>query len=427
MYPETVSAKILSSMEKRRISLRRSALEFFNRNPGLSYLKPVVRVLTLNTLRNYMLLDYVIESYTPVEHYRLPSYKKWLLRIIAYEVVIAGRYKRSRIEKTLSLHGYPYRVYTCLREADIESVKKKLSRIGRDDIVYSIPKHILGIFYKSRIPYLRELLETLLKDPITWIRVVDREYIDKAIEMLKREGYSVSRDNSLGDCLRLISGSRGGLRHTMAYRNGYIVVEDKASILVGHIVNSFGGRVLDITCGSGLKLSHILEDNNVVIGQDTSFDKLLDTLRLINRLCLNKYRVLLINTDSRRYIPRHYSPDTVLIDPPCSSLGRLALQPEIKLFLDKKILGYLKNLQYRLVYNVVNKLRRGTRIVYTTCTINTGENEDIIKWFEREGYIEVIKHKPFIGSRSPFDPRIQRLYPHIHGTQGFTIASMEIV
>lgn len=283
---------------------------------------------------------------------------------------------------------------------------------------------------RARIPRLEEFLEALLKDPIVWLRAsIHRIPLKRIVKLLSNEGFKVKSDESLPDCIRVIEGDRGSLAKTRLYELGYYVIQDKASIIVGHVADPKDKIIYDMTSGAGLKTTHFIQlGAKLVIAQDILFKKHEDAMELARRLNLPP-KILFVTGDSTLKPPIHDTKvvDIFVIDPPCSGIGRMALQPELKLHLTQDDVKRFVRLQYRLLNTAINSARRGAKILYSTCTLTLEENEDLVMSFEREGYVEIVSQKPFLGSKSYYKPLIQRLYPHIHGTQGFTITLMEVV
>lgn len=430
MYPEEVAARILADVEEKKQSLRKTANSFFEKNQKISFMKPVVRVITLGVLKNYIFLDYLLETIGGIELRRFRGFKKWLLRVIAYSLTIGRKEARvSRVKKIIEKTGVAPSILE-LKDVDYEGIRKYLVRTGKLDIAYSFPKWLLNYVKRARVPGLERFLESLLKDPVTWIRVSTHKIKTRELAILLNDiGFYVKEDRDLDDCLEVVKGTRGSLAKTYLYEKGYYVIQDKASILVGHIIDPKGKVVLDVSAGAGLKTTHIIQlGARKVIAQDISERMLLNAIMLARRLGL-RGRILFISTDSTEYISLKNlrDIDVVIVDPPCSGIGRFALQPELKLHLTKNKLKSLIRTQYRLLENIIKEASRGLKILYSTCTITVEENENIVKTFEREGYVEILNQKPFIGTRSFIDSRIQKLYPHLHRTQGFTISFMVVV
>jgi len=104
--------------------------------------------------------------------------------------------------------------------------------------------------------------------------------------------------------------------------------------------------------------------------------------------------------------------DKVLVDAPCSGLGILRRKPEIKWRRKPQDCLDLAKLQGEVLDSSAKLLKKGGIMVYSTCTINTVENEDVIA-----GFLE--RSKEF---RLTND--FIHLYPNVDGTDGFFIARM---
>ena len=70
--------------------------------------------------------------------------------------------------------------------------------------------------------------------------------------------------------------------------------------------------------------------------------------------------------------------DRILVDAPCSGTGTLARHPEIRWRLKPEQLGELHRLQCQLLHSALKQLAPGGRLVYSTCSLETEENENVI-------------------------------------------------
>ena len=114
-------------------------------------------------------------------------------------------------------------------------------------------------------------------------------------------------------------------------------------------------------------------------------------------------------------------PDRILADVPCSGLGTLRRNPEIKWRLKAAEIKKYKSLQRKILVNASRYLRKGGILVYSTCTINTAENEDNIKEFlaGRDGYELVCPPSSPIDRGLIDGHGFFRTFPHKHGMDGF--------
>jgi 16S rRNA (cytosine967-C5)-methyltransferase len=94
----------------------------------------------------------------------------------------------------------------------------------------------------------------------------------------------------------------------------------------------------------------------------------------------------LAQLDAARDLP--FSPDgefdIVLLDAPCSGLGTLGRHPEIKLRMSDERVRQLAQLQRRLIANAARQLSVGGLLVYSVCSTEPEEGEEIIEWFRND-------------------------------------------
>ncbi len=116
--------------------------------------------------------------------------------------------------------------------------------------------------------------------------------------------------------------------------------------------------------------------------------------------------------------------DKVICDVPCSGLGVLGKKSDLRY---KSAEGFvaLPELQYAILKNSAGYVKVGGRLVYSTCTLRSAENCDVVNRFitENEGFRRVDFN---VGGISSKDGMLT-LLPHKHGTDGFFIALIERV
>lgn len=86
--------------------------------------------------------------------------------------------------------------------------------------------------------------------------------------------------------------------------------------------------------------------------------------------------------------------DRILVDAPCSGLGDLSHKPEIRMHVTPESLDELTKLQASILENAAAYLKKGGRMVYSTCTLNRKENENQVNTFlKRHPEFERISEK----------------------------------
>jgi len=117
--------------------------------------------------------------------------------------------------------------------------------------------------------------------------------------------------------------------------------------------------------------------------------------------------------------------DRVLCDAPCSGLGTLRRNPEIRWRLAPVDIEKCSQIQRRLLRSAADCVRPGGRLVYSVCTVTSEENEIVIEDL-LNGRTDFLLIKPPIAGGIPpelIDPAgFFRSFPHRHGTDGFFAA-----
>ena len=128
-----------------------------------------------------------------------------------------------------------------------------------------------------------------------------------------------------------------------------------------------GHTFLDVCAAPGNKTAQALESGVSAIACD------LHPKRLAN--VTGCRRVVL---DASRPLPFSATFDRILVDAPCSGTGTLARNPEIKWRLGPGVLAGLASLQRLILRNALNHLAPGGRVVYSTCSLEKEENQDVV-------------------------------------------------
>jgi 16S rRNA (cytosine967-C5)-methyltransferase len=129
-----------------------------------------------------------------------------------------------------------------------------------------------------------------------------------------------------------------------------------------------GMTVLDLCAAPGNKTSQALAMGANVIACDRYLKRLTDVPAGAQRVVL----------DATRPLPFSVKFDRILVDAPCSGTGTLARNPEIKWRLRPADLPRFTTLQRQILENALPHLKPGGKLVYSTCSLEREENEDLI-------------------------------------------------
>jgi 16S rRNA (cytosine967-C5)-methyltransferase len=181
----------------------------------------------------------------------------------------------------------------------------------------------------------------------------------------------------------IIRGSRE-VFGTNAFKGGMFEVQDVNSQRIAPLLDAKSGmRVIDACAGAGgksLQIAALMKNKGRIIALDSAEWKLTELRRRAARAGVDNLEARCI-TDAKQLKRLAGSADCVLIDVPCSGLGVIRRNPDIKWRLTESELKKLCELQAKLLRDYSRFLKSGGRLVYATCSILPSENERIIKSF----------------------------------------------
>src|SRR5438067_7230261 len=157
------------------------------------------------------------------------------------------------------------------------------------------------------------------------------------------------------------------------FRAGRIAIQDEASQLVALLVGK-GSNILDCCAAPGGKTRLLAERNPEA--RITAVELHPHRARLLRKLVPAK-NVEVIQADVRELNEGEY--DRVLVDVPCSGTGTLARNPEIKWRLNPEDLVDLHGRQLQILRSALRRLKPGGRLVYSTCSLEHEENEEVVE------------------------------------------------
>jgi 16S rRNA (cytosine967-C5)-methyltransferase len=167
-----------------------------------------------------------------------------------------------------------------------------------------------------------------------------------------------------------------------------------------------------------------------VVACDLHIHRLRETHQQLKRLGLSN--ISLVQLDATRALPFATAFDAILVDAPCSGTGTLARHPEIRWRLRPEQLAGLHRLQLNILSNAIRRLKPGGSLVYSTCSLEPEENEEVVaEALDENSSLRRISQEevanrfaphlaPDVSLEALLDPQGQfRILPNQYGTDGF--------
>jgi 16S rRNA (cytosine967-C5)-methyltransferase len=247
------------------------------------------------------------------------------------------------------------------------------------------------------------------------------------LERLDAEGVSLEKVELLRHAYK-VTGAAQPLTCTRSFQEGLFYIQDKASVFAAEVADPKPGmRVLDVCAAPGAKttyLAQLMQNQGLLCSVDYSFRRMQVWRREVSRMGVEIAEPVI--ADACVSLPFALEADVVVLDPPCTSTGVFAKQPSAKWRLTSGSIEKMASIQQQMISRCAETVKVGGVLTYSTCSITVEENELVVEGF-LEGHpdVSLVEITPKLGvpGLRGLD-RCQRLYPHIHGSNGFFIAKL---
>ncbi len=350
--------------------------------------------ITLGVLRHRASLDWILTHHCSRPLERLDPALLRALRIGLYQIRHLDRIPaRAAVDESVRLA----RSYGASRGAGL--VNAVLRNVLRQPGVPAFPdKERNPLEYlTTTLSHPRVLAERYLKrlgtdgaearcriqnePPPTHVRVSSQIGVEQAVARLSEEGI-------VAEALAQVPGAlvirRGTVTESALLRDGLIFPQDAGSQLVPFLLEiGKRDRVLDVCAAPGGKATAMGE--RAPEGRVFAVDRRARRVRLLVELArrLRAANVDAVVADGTR-LPFAIEFDRILVDAPCTSVGTLRRNPDIKWRVSEADFVRLPELQYALLRAAAGRLAPEGRLVYATCSTEPEENERVVDRFLAE-------------------------------------------
>ena len=347
--------------------------------------------IVYGTLRWQALLDYLLAGKSSVPWQQVEPEAKILLRMSLYQM-----WQMDRIPD----HALVYDA--------VELAKRKLGR-GIDRFINGILRH-LG---RTR-PWTND---EIINAAPAWVRASLPEWLwerwsarygettasefASSLNRLPQPAFRITERNAeqlpVGTARSDLVPGAGIRVAAQDDRNRDLRYQDEASQMIPYVLGSISGcRIWDSCAAPGGKaaiLAALCGERGIVVASDLHIERVSRMAGLLNR---QRPKPELLVADAAKPAPFGGCFDAVIADVPCSGLGTLRRNPEIKWRFVPNDFASLQQTQKRILESVSGAVRGGGRLLYSTCSTEPEENENVIESF--------LRSRPDFSLESPSSP-----------------------
>ena len=362
--------------------------------------KAFIKRTAEGTLERRLELDYYLEQHSSVPVRKMRPLIRCLLRMSAYQLCYMDAVPDSAVCDEAcklaarrgfgKLKGFVNGILRTIsrNKENLPLPDREKEPIYHDSVKYSTPEWLVGLWTER---YGREMTETLLEGLMAVHRVslrfalhVSADRREQLCGMMAEKGISAERSPYL-PYVYLLEHMEGA-EALPGFREGLCTIQDISSVLA---VEAAGIRetdfVVDVCAAPGGKsvLAGEKACRGNVLARDVSEEKLLTIAENVERMRAGNIEAQVYDgtcTDECLL----GKADVVLLDVPCSGLGVIGRKRDIKYQVKPENLESLTQLQRQIVRASAGYVKPGGTLLYSTCTIHPGENEEMVRFLTEE-------------------------------------------
>ncbi|XP_032377180.1 28S rRNA (cytosine-C(5))-methyltransferase [Etheostoma spectabile] len=330
--------------------------------------------LVCETQKFSSILEEIIESTKLLKHTKIRIH---LAKVLVYDLLLGQGLKCGGSWKTLMMK-HRSRLQAVLARM---KVKQKVS--SNEGLLPATVKQLVG----EKLPrYARvNTLKTTVDDTVDYLKREGFSYLGQASRLddltLKEKHFVM--DQHLPELL--VFSPKTDFHDHFLYKAGHIILQDKASCLPAYLLNPPPGcHVIDACAAPGNKSSHlaaIMKNKGKLFAYDLDAKRLATMSTLLLRAGVTCQQLanqdfLKVDPDSPQFKDVEY----ILLDPSCSGSGMVCLRGDVSSTdqeKDQARLASLASFQLRCLNHGL-KFPRLKRLVYSTCSIHSQENEEVV-------------------------------------------------
>ena len=253
--------------------------------------------------------------------------------------------------------------------------------------------------------------------------------INEVEKLLADSNFEIEKTKLSANGIRILNGRIS--RNHPIIKDGLAEIQDEGSQLVAEVCNcnyntSSKNTVIDFCAGAGgktLAIAASMNNKGRIFALDKYVERLDNAKIRFRRANVNNVTCQEI---SGKWIKRHKEcADIVLVDAPCSGTGTWRRNPDMRAKFQKKDLEELLTVQANILTTASSLVKKGGRLIYSTCSVFFEENEDQIERFLSAFPNFKVEKIHLNDLENVFNGNYLRLSPFRNGTDGFFAARLE--
>ena len=404
--------EIVAGREKSHILIR-NVLDKYAYLPGND--RNFIKKVTEGTLERLITIDYVLNSFSKVPVNKMKPFIRSLMRMSVYQILYLDKVpdsaacneavKLAQKRGFGTLKGFVNGVLRNIARGkdSISFPDRKENLVTALSVIYSMPEEIVKLLVSQYGEKDAESILNgyLLERPVC-VRISENLASEEKEQVLKNwESLNMEAKEHPWLAYAYELHQAGNLKDDVNFSAGLYTVQDISSMLVAEIAGiQKDDYIIDVCSAPGGKALHAcdkLNGSGSVDARDVSEYK--TGLILENKERLHADNLTVKVWDARVPDEEVYGKaDIVLLDIPCSGLGVIGRKPEIRYRLDNASFTELDSLQKEIADAVVNYVKPGGVLVYSTCTLRKEENEQMVLYIKEKYGFEPESLNPYLPS-----------------------------
>lgn len=400
--------------------------------------KNLASALVYGVLSRKLTLDYIISQFSSVPLKKMSQSVINILRMGIYQIMYMDKIPHSAaVNESVKLakkhtnkgaYGFVNGVLrNYLRNTNIAYPKDAIENIS---VTQSIPMWLVKRWTDEfGEGFTRELAKAFNTSPEVTLRVNTLKTTpDKLCDALNNQG----TDAFVSDVYENAVFAKGfDIHASRLYNNGDFIVQDISAMMAAKVLNPQPGQtVIDVCAAPGGKTTHIAQLMNNE-GTVFAFDIHEHKIKIINSNA-KRMGIDIIQTccrdASQTFDALIGKADRVLADVPCSGLGILRRKPEIKWDKTAEDIEQISKIQAGILSASAKYLKSGGELVYSTCSIEKQENEDVFNEFLKQNpdfeRVDITQLLPEQLRKDTCKNGYVTFYPNTDGIDGFFISKL---